>query len=110
MKESKRIILNEILSSDEDRFVLHYSNLTSNISNIGSENYKIYSSSAYIFVLKHNVNISYNVSDYNVLGQIVYGSENINSDKMKIKLNKPGVYFVKISDENNSITRQLFVE
>lgn len=83
--------------------------LTAGIDNNEKLNLQIYPNPSEGIVTINGNNYPLEVSVYNTVGQIIKEKILTNSDK-NITLNKSGIYFVKIKDGNNEVSKKVIIK
>lgn len=97
-------------SDDEERFLLHFNKATIGIEESPElEGVNVYTSSKYI-----NIKTSSNLSDgkatiVNALGQVIH-AETLTNEHQTFGINESGVYIVRITSDEGTLTKKVVIE
>ena len=98
-------------SNDNERFVLHLTEVTLATDNITAEDVKIYSAESKIYLKLNKETSNLKVDVYNTYGALVYASK-LNGSKQKQVVDANlhhGVYVVKFTIGNTIITKSILI-
>ncbi|NOZ45410.1 MAG: T9SS type A sorting domain-containing protein, partial [Chlorobi bacterium] len=95
---------------NNNRFLIHFTTLDTYTTNDELNLLNIFSSSQYIFIQNNsNVATNINIKVFDLLGKIIINKTINLTNTEKIRVNKTGVYIVKIIDGNNIYRKEVFI-